>query len=263
MRVPLLLGRNFSESDDEKAPPVAIVNQTMANRFWPNENAIGKRFSLKSASGPFIEVVGVAHDGQYLFLSPDSSPYFYVPFAQNPSSFASLQLRSFGTAGIADPGGAERDRQAGSRSAGYEHRHNGPDRAWPCRNVHFSPGGFTGRNHGGPGFGACGGGCLWRGFVFGDPAHPRNWNSHGSWRGETRHSEAGFVARIAAGDRRHSGRRGSGAGTDSRDAQVVDGHQRCRPGDLRGRRGHAVGRDLARVLHPRPPRRQEWIPWWR
>ena len=96
MRVPLLLGRNFNESDGEKAPPVAIVNQAMANRFWPNENVIGKRFSLKSVSGPFIEVVGVAHDGQYLLLSPDSSPYFYVPFAQNPSSFASLQLRSSG-----------------------------------------------------------------------------------------------------------------------------------------------------------------------
>jgi putative ABC transport system permease protein len=66
----------------------------MANRFWPNGDPIGKRFSLKGASGPFIEVVGVAHDGQYFFLSPDSTPYFYVPFAQNPSAFAALQLRS-------------------------------------------------------------------------------------------------------------------------------------------------------------------------
>ncbi len=97
MRVPLMHGRNFDESDDDKAPPVAIVNQTMANKFWPNENAVGKRVSLKSDSGPFIEVVGIAHDGQYLFLSPDSSPYFYVPFAQNPSSFASLLLRGSGS----------------------------------------------------------------------------------------------------------------------------------------------------------------------
>jgi predicted permease len=94
MRVPLLQGRDFKDSDDEKAPRVAIVNQAMANRFWPNQDPLGKRFSLKSAGGPFIEVVGVAHDGQYFFLSPDSSPYFYVPFAQNPSAFAALQLRS-------------------------------------------------------------------------------------------------------------------------------------------------------------------------
>jgi putative ABC transport system permease protein len=66
----------------------------MANQFWPNQDPLGKRFSLKGSGGPFIEVVGVAHDGQYFFLSPDSSPYFYVPFAQNPSAFAALQLRS-------------------------------------------------------------------------------------------------------------------------------------------------------------------------
>jgi len=94
MRVPLLRGRDFREFDNEKAPAVAIVNQTMANQFWPNQDPLGKRFSLKGSGGPFIEVVGVAHDGQYFFLSPDSSPYFYVPFAHNPSAFAALQLRS-------------------------------------------------------------------------------------------------------------------------------------------------------------------------
>jgi len=94
MRVPLLRGRDFRDSDNEKAPLVAIVNQAMANRFWPNQDPVGKRFSLKGSAGPFIEVVGVAHDGQYFFLSPDSTPYFYVPFAQNPSAFAALQLRS-------------------------------------------------------------------------------------------------------------------------------------------------------------------------
>jgi putative ABC transport system permease protein len=94
MHVPLLRGRDFRDSDNEKALQVAIVNQAMANHYWPNQDPLGKRFSLKGAGGPFIEVVGVAHDGQYFFLSPDSSPYFYVPFAQNPSAFAALQLRS-------------------------------------------------------------------------------------------------------------------------------------------------------------------------
>jgi len=103
MRIPLLRGRDFREADDAKATPVAIVNQAMANKFWPNQDAIGKRFSLKSASGPFIEVIGVAHDGQYLFLSPDSNPYFYLPFAQSPSSFASLQVRTAGSPGAMIP----------------------------------------------------------------------------------------------------------------------------------------------------------------
>ncbi|HJS98385.1 MAG TPA: ABC transporter permease [Terriglobales bacterium] len=96
MRVPLLRGRNFTDFDDETGPMVAIVNQTMAARLWPNQDAIGKRFSLKGASGPFIQVVGVAADGQYWFISPDPQPYFYLPFAQDYSSLASLQVRTSG-----------------------------------------------------------------------------------------------------------------------------------------------------------------------
>jgi predicted permease len=94
MRVPLLQGRGFQESDDEKAPSVAIVNQTMARRFWPNENVLGKRFSMKSATGPWIQVVGVAADGKYVFVGWSHQPYFYVPLAQNYTSYRALQLRT-------------------------------------------------------------------------------------------------------------------------------------------------------------------------
>jgi len=94
MRTPLLRGRAFRENDDEKAPLVAIVNQSMARQFWPNEDPIGKRFSLKSANGPFVEVVGLTGDGKYVFIGWDKEPYFYVPLAQNFSSYRSLQIRS-------------------------------------------------------------------------------------------------------------------------------------------------------------------------
>jgi len=94
MRIPLLSGRAFNESDDESAPMVAIVNQTMAKQLWPNENPIGKRFRWKDVDGPFVEIVGVAHDGQYLFVSPESQPYFYLPLAQNFSSLLTLQVHS-------------------------------------------------------------------------------------------------------------------------------------------------------------------------
>jgi macrolide transport system ATP-binding/permease protein len=94
MRIPLLQGRLFADSDSETAPPVAIVNQTLANRLWPGENPVGKHFSFISSSGPYISVVGVARDGQYFFLSPDPQPYFYLPLSQNFTSFRSLQVRS-------------------------------------------------------------------------------------------------------------------------------------------------------------------------
>jgi predicted permease len=94
MRIPILRGRAFADSDDETAPQMAIVNQTMAKKLWPNEDPVGKRFRWAGESGSYVEVIGVARDGQYFFLSPDSQPYFYLPLAQNFSSRLSLQIRS-------------------------------------------------------------------------------------------------------------------------------------------------------------------------
>jgi predicted permease len=95
MRVPLLEGRTFRDSDNETAPPMAIVDQTMAKEFWPNQDPIGKRFSMKSPSGPFIEVVGLARDGQTDWhFSLDPHAYFYLPLAQNFATFLSLQVRT-------------------------------------------------------------------------------------------------------------------------------------------------------------------------
>jgi predicted permease len=94
MQVPLLQGRQFTDADSETALPVAIVNQAMAKRLWPNEDPIGKHFSLKSNGGPFVDVVGVAGDGQYFFISTAVQPYFYLPLAQNFVSYRFLQLRT-------------------------------------------------------------------------------------------------------------------------------------------------------------------------
>jgi predicted permease len=94
LRIPLLRGRAFRENDDEKAPLVAIINQEMAHDFWPNEDAIGKRFSLKSASGPFVEIVGVTGNGKYVFIGWNKERYFYVPLAQDFNSYRTLQVRS-------------------------------------------------------------------------------------------------------------------------------------------------------------------------
>jgi predicted permease len=94
MQVPLVKGRQLTDADSEAAPPVAIVNQAMAKHFWPNEDPIGKHFSMKGNTGPFVEVVGVAGDGQYFFISTAAQPYFYLPLAQNFVSYRFLQLRT-------------------------------------------------------------------------------------------------------------------------------------------------------------------------
>jgi predicted permease len=96
MRVPLLRGRTFTNFDNESAPLVAIVNQTMAGRFWPKEDPIGKRFTVNNAAKPaqLVQVVGIAADGKYAFIAEEPTPFFYVPQAQNYTSMRALQIRS-------------------------------------------------------------------------------------------------------------------------------------------------------------------------
>ncbi len=94
LRIRVLLGRAFTDADSETSPRVTIVNETMARLFWPGEDPIGKRFSLSSDAGPFVEIVGVARDGKYRVLAEDPQPYFYVPLTQHFTAQRTLQIRS-------------------------------------------------------------------------------------------------------------------------------------------------------------------------
>ena len=94
MHVALFRGRAFLDSDNETAPPVAIVNQTMAADFWPHEDPIGKYFRMSNDSTSPIEVVGVAGDGKYQTVNEDAQPFFYVPLAQSFASKRALQIRT-------------------------------------------------------------------------------------------------------------------------------------------------------------------------
>lgn len=95
MRMPILSGRSFTRQDDEHSPPVAIVNAAMAKLFWPGQDAIGKRFSIKGPGGPFLEVVGVATIAKYFSPAEDPTPYFYIPEAQEQTNtLRALQVRT-------------------------------------------------------------------------------------------------------------------------------------------------------------------------
>jgi putative ABC transport system permease protein len=93
-RMPILTGRTFTETDNEKAPAVAIINQTMARQFWSGENVLGKRFSIKGPAGPFIEVVGVVQDGKYKSIVEDPTPFFYLPLSQVYVDFRTVHVRT-------------------------------------------------------------------------------------------------------------------------------------------------------------------------
>jgi predicted permease len=94
MHIPILRGRGFLESDTMHSPRVAVVNEHFANRFWPHQDAIGKRFHLQDASGPLIQIVGVAKQGKYLWIGEPPADFLYLPFAQNQQNNMTLVAES-------------------------------------------------------------------------------------------------------------------------------------------------------------------------
>ena len=82
LRIPLIQGRDFDERDVEGAPPVAIVNETLARRLWPGESAIGKRLHGGAGAAPEIEVVGIARDSKYVTPGEEPKTFAYRPLAQ-------------------------------------------------------------------------------------------------------------------------------------------------------------------------------------
>lgn len=90
-------GRTFATRDNASAPPVAIINESFARRFFPNDNPIGKRFSVRS--GPLVakEIIGVVKDAKYNDLRESTREMFYLPLLQTPTSPArSIQVRAAG-----------------------------------------------------------------------------------------------------------------------------------------------------------------------
>jgi macrolide transport system ATP-binding/permease protein len=98
MKIPLLAGRTFRESDDEKSMGVAIVNETVAKKYWPKQDPIGRHFRLVSDAKRSIEVVGVAKDVRSNFGSGAFANNLYMPLTQHIAlgSLQVLQVRTVG-----------------------------------------------------------------------------------------------------------------------------------------------------------------------
>jgi putative ABC transport system permease protein len=96
MKTPIIQGRGFTADDNAGARRVAVVNQEFAKTYWPKQDPIGKRFRLYDTKGPWVEVVGLTRTNKYWFIAEPPIQYFYLPFAQDPSSGMSLIVETAG-----------------------------------------------------------------------------------------------------------------------------------------------------------------------
>jgi putative ABC transport system permease protein len=96
MGIPLLKGRDFTPADDMGSPRVAIINKTMAHRFWPGEDPLGKRFAWENPGEAVVwrVVVGVTGDVPQGSLEMLPRPAAYLPMMQAPAQWSSLVVRT-------------------------------------------------------------------------------------------------------------------------------------------------------------------------
>jgi putative ABC transport system permease protein len=102
--IPLLEGRYFTERDNDESHGVVIISKTMALRYWPNDNPLGKRLKPQfpaarvpwrpQSNNTWLNVVGVVGDVKEDALTEQIEPEIYVPYLQNPSSLMNLLVRS-------------------------------------------------------------------------------------------------------------------------------------------------------------------------
>jgi predicted permease len=99
MRIPMARGRTFTDADKEEAQYVAIVNETMAKRFWPSRDPIGRQFTMARDPKHPLQVVGIAQDSRFLGVTLTIDAHFYVPYAQHydVNSLETLQVRTSGS----------------------------------------------------------------------------------------------------------------------------------------------------------------------
>ena len=95
IKMPIVEGRAFRESDREGAPRVAIVSETFVRQAWPGQAGVGRTFmqQISETEERAIEIVGVAKDAKYRYISSAPAPFIYVPMAQQPNSVIEFYIR--------------------------------------------------------------------------------------------------------------------------------------------------------------------------
>ena len=96
--IPIQAGRSFSNYDTADGPPVAVISQSAAHRFWPGRDPLGRRLKLTSrdSNTPYLTVVGVAADVKHFLLSNEVRPTIYIPYTQQPVRSLEAVIESSG-----------------------------------------------------------------------------------------------------------------------------------------------------------------------
>ncbi|HET6978359.1 MAG TPA: ABC transporter permease [Pyrinomonadaceae bacterium] len=96
MGIPILKGRSFTAHDHDNTPNVILVNEALANRYWPNQDAVGKRlgFAEDPSKQVWREIVGVVGNVRHKALETEAIPEVYFPYQQSPSNFMSLVVHT-------------------------------------------------------------------------------------------------------------------------------------------------------------------------
>jgi predicted permease len=97
MGIPLLHGRTFGPQDNTSSPRVVVVNQTFVNKYFPNQDGVGKRFTFDTSKPDEMEIVGVCRDAKYTSQRDDVPPTVYSSYRQErPLSGATFEVRTTG-----------------------------------------------------------------------------------------------------------------------------------------------------------------------
>jgi putative ABC transport system permease protein len=98
MGVPLIRGRYFTDQDTEKSTPVLIISESLAKRYFPNQNPIGKRLKWgpPESDDPWKTIVGVVGDVKPGALDAETTPHMYQPYVQHPNSMMNVAVRAAG-----------------------------------------------------------------------------------------------------------------------------------------------------------------------
>ena len=252
MSIPLLRGRAITAADDDKTPHVAIMNEAMAKRFWPNQDPIGRKFTMASDPKHTLEIVGIAKDARYNGVSGPINPYFYV--ATRPKLHDQFARHSASTHGGSAPApmipAVEHTLQTLAPELPYFDVKTMTEALDTLNGLLFfklaaglaAVFGIAGSDSGGRR-------CVRSDFVRHESENSRNRHSHGAWRAAIRRAEndsgAGPVHR-----RNWFGARRRGGTSDLAPGRKTSHRQRDRPVYVHRRIVAARAGCSRCVLHP-------------